>query len=373
MTRAPIRIYYDGDADRSRLKGRTFAIIGYGSQGHAHALNLTESGATVVVGLRPEGKSWGQAKAAGLDVRPVAEAADTAHTIMMLVPDQDARTVYERGVAPALSAGKTLMFAHGFNIHYGEITPPAEVDVTMVAPKSPGHLVRSEFQAGRGVPALVAVHQDPSGEALANALAYASGIGCTRAGVIETSFREETETDLFGEQAVLCGGVTALVKAGFETLVQAGYRPEMAYFECLHELKLIVDLMYRGGLQFMRHSISDTAEYGDYTRGPRVITEETRAAMRRILEAVRDGSFAREWLDENRAGRTNFDRLRQQDRDHEIEQVGARLREMMPWSEEGKLQARAAGQRGSGAEPDKAEKGKKKVQRPRRPTHPLPR
>ncbi|HEY9015342.1 MAG TPA: ketol-acid reductoisomerase [Gemmatimonadales bacterium] len=376
MTRGPIRIYYDSDADRKRLKGRTFAIIGYGSQGHAHALNLTESGASVVVGLRPEGKSWEQAKAAGLRVLPVAEAAERAQTIMMLVPDQDARAVYESGVAPALSAGKTLMFAHGFNIHYGEITPPDGVDVTMVAPKSPGHLVRSEFQAGRGVPALVAVHQDPSGEALANTLAYASGIGCTRAGVIETSFREETETDLFGEQAVLCGGVTALVKAGFETLTQAGYRPEMAYFECLHELKLIVDLMYRGGLQFMRYSISDTAEYGDYTRGPRVITEETRAAMRKILEAVRDGSFAREWLDENRSGRTNFDRLRQQDRDHEIERVGARLREMMPWSEEGKRVSGEAGKRGGGEVVENAgkpENAKKKAARPRRPTHPLPR
>jgi ketol-acid reductoisomerase len=275
-------------------------------------------------------------------VRPVAVAAAAADTIMMLVPDQDARSIYDRDVAPALAAGKTLMFAHGFNIHYGEITPPAGVDASMVAPKSPGHLVRSEYEAGRGVPALVAVHQDASGEALANALAYAGGIGCTRAGVIETSFREETETDLFGEQAVLCGGVTALVKAGFETLTAAGYRPEMAYFECLHELKLIVDLMYRGGMQFMRHSISDTAEYGDYTRGPRLITEETRAEMRRILTEVQDGTFAREWLEENREGRRNFDRLRQEDRDHLIEQVGARLRAMMPWAEEGKAQAGAA-------------------------------
>jgi ketol-acid reductoisomerase len=240
------------------------------------------------------------------------------------------------------------MFAHGFNIHYGEITPPAGVDVTMVAPKSPGHLVRSEFEAGRGVPGLVAVHQDASGQALTNALAYAAGIGCTRAGVIETSFREETETDLFGEQAVLCGGVTALVKAGFETLTTAGYRPEMAYFECLHELKLIVDLMYRGGLEFMRYSISDTAEYGDYTRGPRLVTEETRAEMRRILEEVQNGSFAREWLDENRAGRPTFERLRQQDREHLIEQVGKQLRAMMPWAEEGK---RSAGQSAAPKEP----------------------
>jgi ketol-acid reductoisomerase len=365
---APVRVYYDADADRSQLTGRTIAIIGYGSQGHAHALNLRESGARVVVGLRQNGGSWGRAEAAGLDVRPVAQAADEADVIMMLVPDQDARVIYDADVAPGLRAGKTLMFAHGFNIHYGEIVPPAGVDVSMVAPKSPGHLVRSEFQAGRGVPALVAVHQDASGKALADALAYAAGIGCTRAGVIETSFREETETDLFGEQAVLCGGVTALVKAGFETLTEAGYRPEMAYFECLHELKLIVDLMYRGGLQFMRYSISDTAEYGDYTRGPRVITDETRAAMQEILEAIQNGSFAREWLAENRAGRANFDRLRQQDRDHEIERVGARLRAMMPWSEEGRGSG-TAGQGGGGAESS----GKKAAKRPRRPVHPLPR
>ncbi|HEY7482164.1 MAG TPA: ketol-acid reductoisomerase, partial [Gemmatimonadales bacterium] len=326
MSQESLRVYYDADTDRARLDGRTFAIVGYGSQGHAHALNLRDSGATVIVGLRAGSKSAERARAARLDVRPVAGAAAAADTIMMLVPDQDARAVYEADVAPGLARGKTLMFAHGFNIHYGEIAPPAGVDVSMVAPKSPGHLVRSEYEAGRGVPGLVAVHQDASGQALANALAYAGGIGCARAGVIETTFREETETDLFGEQAVLCGGVTALVKAGFETLTSAGYRPEMAYFECLHELKLIVDLMYRGGMQFMRYSISDTAEYGDYTRGPRVITEQTRAEMRRILEQVQDGSFAREWLAENRAGRPNFERLRQEDRDHLIEQVGARLR-----------------------------------------------
>jgi ketol-acid reductoisomerase len=376
----PVRVYYDADADRSRLDGRTFAIIGYGSQGHAHALNLRESGADVVVGLRRGGGSWERASAAGLDVRTVAEAADSADVIMMLVPDQDARAIYEGGVVQGLRPGKTLMFAHGFNVHYGEILPPDGVDVSMVAPKSPGHLVRSEFEAGRGVPGLVAVHQDASGEALANALAYASGIGCTRAGVIETSFREETETDLFGEQAVLCGGVTALVKAGFETLTAAGYRPEMAYFECLHELKLIVDLIYRGGLQFMRYSISDTAEYGDYTRGPRVITEETRAEMRRILDAIQDGSFAREWLAENRAGRANFERLRKADHDHEIERVGAELRAMMPWSEEGKRGSGEARKRGS-AKAEKREKhapsgseGTEKKQRgPRRPAHPLPR
>jgi ketol-acid reductoisomerase len=362
---APVRVYYDSDADRRLLAGRTFAVIGYGSQGHAHALNLRESGAEVVVGLRQDGQSWDRARAAGLDVRPVRDAAHVANVIMMLVPDQDARAIYEAGVVQGLRPGKTLMFAHGFNIHYGEIVPPQGVNVSMVAPKSPGHLVRSEFEAGRGVPGLVAIHQDESGHALPNALAYAAGIGCTRAGVIQTSFREETETDLFGEQAVLCGGVTALVKAGFETLTRAGYRPEMAYFECLHELKLIVDLMYRGGLQFMRHSISDTAEYGDYTRGPRVITDETRAAMQRILEAVQDGSFAREWLAENRSGRPNFERLRRQDRDHEIERVGAQLRGMMPWSEEGKAK---------GAEKaETTEQAEKAQRRPRRPTHPLPR
>ena len=345
MTHDPIRVFYDPDADRERLSGRTIAIIGFGSQGHAHALNLRDSGARVIVGLRPNGGSWERGRAAGLDVRPVGAAAAQADVTMMLVPDQDARAVYEADIAGALKPGKTLMFAHGFNIHYGEIAPPSGVDVTMVAPKSPGHLVRSEYEAGRGVPALVAVHQDASGNALANAVAYAAMIGCARAGVIETSFREETETDLFGEQAVLCGGVTALVKAGFETLVAAGYRPEMAYFECMHELKLIVDLMYRGGMQFMRYSISDTAEYGDYTRGPRLITEETRAEMRRILQEVQNGNFAREWLEENRAGRPSFDRLRQADRDHEIERVGAKLRAMMPWLEGGQ----SAGQQGSGA------------------------
>jgi ketol-acid reductoisomerase len=371
MRNPPVRVYYDADADRSRLSGRTFAVIGYGSQGHAHALNLTESGAEVIVGLRRAGASWDRAKAAGLDVRPVAEAASQADVIMMLVPDQDGRAIYESGVAAGLRSGNTLMFAHGFNIHYGEIAPPKDVDVTMVAPKSPGHLVRSEYEAGRGVPGLVAVHQDASGGALANALSYAAGIGCTRAGVIETSFREETETDLFGEQAVLCGGVTALVKAGFETLTQAGYRPEMAYFECLHELKLIVDLMYRGGLGFMRHSISDTAEYGDYTRGPRIITDETRAEMRRILEAIQDGSFAREWLAESRAGRPNFERIRQADKDHEIERVGAELRAMMPWSEEGKKRGSGeAGTQGRTSTPEKASQPKRP---PRFPASPLPR
>src|SRR2546422_6146695 len=263
MTTPTVRAFYDSDADRRRLNGRVIAVIGYGSQGHAHALNLKESGAKVMVGLRPDGASWQRAVAAGLDVRPMAEAAAAADIIMMLVPDQEARALYESAVAPALRPGKTLMFAHGFNVHFKEIVAPAGVDVSMIAPKSPGHLVRSEYEAGRGVPALVAVHRDASGHALEDALAYAAGIGCPRAGVLETTFREETETDLFGEQAVLCGGVTALIKAGFETLTNAGYAPEIAYFECLHELKLIVDLMYRGGMGFMRRSISDTAEYGD--------------------------------------------------------------------------------------------------------------
>ena len=267
-------------------------------------------------------------------MRSVADAARAADIIMLLVPDQDMREIYESGVAPGLSAGKTLLFAHGFNIHFGEIKPPADVDVAMIAPKSPGHLVRSEYEAGRGVPGLVAIHQDATGHALQDALAYAAGIGCTRAGVIQTSFREETETDLFGEQAVLCGGATALVKNG--------YSPEMAYFECLHELKLIVDLMYRGGMGFMRHSISDTAEYGDYTRGPRIITDETRREMQRILDEIRSGAFAREWLAENRAGRPNFERMRTADRDHLLEKTGRALRVMMPWSEEGKAAAAKA-------------------------------
>ncbi len=369
MSHDPVRVYYDADADRRRLSTRVFAVIGYGSQGHAHALNLRESGARVIVGARAGGRSADAARAAGLDVLSVAEAASAADTIMLLVPDQDMRAVYEGDIGPAIGPGKTLMFAHGFNIHFGEIAPPAGVDVTMVAPKSPGHLVRSEYQAGRGVPALVAVHQDASGHALADALSYAAGIGCTRAGVIETSFREETETDLFGEQAVLCGGVTALVKAGFETLTAAGYRPEMAYFECLHELKLIVDLMYRGGMQFMRYSISDTAEYGDYTRGPRLITDETRAEMRRILDEIQDGRFAREWLAENRAGRPQFERLRQVDRDHEIEQVGKVLRAMMPWLDPGQGGG-GEGQRGSTGAP---EGSRERGVSPRRPAAPLPR
>jgi ketol-acid reductoisomerase len=337
-----LRVYYDADANPARLAGRTIAVIGFGSQGHAHALNLKESGHAVIVGLRPGGASWARAEAAGLDVRSVADAAAAADIIMVLVPDQDMRAIYEGGIQQGLRKGKTLLFAHGFNIHFGEITPPADVDVAMIAPKSPGHLVRSEYEGGRGVPGLVAVHQDASGNALADALAYAAGIGCTKAGVIQTTFKDETETDLFGEQAVLCGGATALVKAGFETLTEAGYPPEMAYFECLHELKLIVDLMYRGGMSFMRYSISDTAEYGDYTRGPRIVTDETKAEMRKILEEIRSGQFAREWLEENRKGGPNFRRMRAQDKDHLLERTGRELRAMMPWSEEGKAAARQA-------------------------------
>ena len=331
-----VRIYYEADTDRARLQNKTFAIIGYGSQGHAHALNLKESGARVIVGLRPNGASWKRASDDGLEVRPVADAAKAADVIMMLVPDTEQRAVYETAILPALSAGKTLMFAHGFNIHFGEIKPPSNVDVSMIAPKSPGHLVRSEYQGGRGVPGLVAIHQDASGQALQNALAYATGIGCARAGVLETTFAEETETDLFGEQAVLCGGVTALIQAGFDTLTEAGYAPEMAYFECLHELKLIVDLIYRGGLGFMRWSISDTAEYGDLTRGERVITPAVRAEMKQLLADIRSGAFAKEWIAEARAGAPRFNELRKKAKEHQIEQVGARLRSMMPWTEEGK-------------------------------------
>ena len=331
-----VRVFYEADTDRARLQGRVFAIIGYGSQGHAHAQNLRDSGARVVVGLRPGGPSWQRATGDGLEVRTIPDAARQGDVIMMLVPDQEARGVYESDVAPALKPGKTLMFAHGFNIHFGEIVPPAEVDVSMIAPKSPGHLVRSEYQAGRGVPALVAVHQDASKAALQNALAYSTGIGCARAGVIATTFAEETETDLFGEQAVLCGGVTALVQTGFETLTEAGYSPEMAYFECLHELKLIVDLIYRGGLGFMRHSISDTAEYGDLTRGSRVISPAVREEMRRLLADIRSGAFAKEWIAECRAGAPRFNELRRAAKQHPIEKVGAQLRAMMPWTEEGR-------------------------------------
>jgi ketol-acid reductoisomerase len=335
-----MNIYYDKDADLSIIQAKKVAVIGYGSQGHAQANNLKDSGVEVTVGLRAGSSSQAKAESAGLAVQPIEDAVKGADLVMMLAPDEHQARLYQNQIEPNLKEGATLAFAHGFNIHFQQIVPKADLSVIMIAPKGPGHLVRSTYSQGGGVPMLIAIDRDASGQAKELALSYAAAIGGARAGVIETSFREETETDLFGEQAVLCGGVTALVKAGFETLTSAGYRPEMAYFECLHELKLIVDLMYRGGMQFMRHSISDTAEYGDYTRGPRLITEETRAEMRRILEQVQDGSFAREWLAENRAGRPNFDRLRQEDRDHLIEQVGAQLRAMMPWSEEGKTARR---------------------------------
>jgi len=325
------KVYYDSDADLSRIKGKKVAIVGYGSQGHAHALNLKESGVEVMIGLPASSKSRAKAEAAGLKVGTVAEAAAACDVIMILAPDTSQQAIYQESIAPHLEAGKTLMFAHGFNIRYGTIDPPADVDVTMVAPKGPGHRVRETYQEGGGVPALVAVHRDASGQALANALAYASAIGAGRAGILETTFTEETETDLFGEQAVLCGGVSALVKAGFETLVEAGYQPEVAYFECLHELKLIVDLMYRGGLRYMRHSISDTAEYGDYVSGPRVVTPAVKTEMAKILGEIRDGTFARNWIKENASGRPNFHATRAKERDHQIENVGAKLRQMMPF------------------------------------------
>jgi ketol-acid reductoisomerase len=325
------QLYYDSDADLGRLKNRAIAIIGFGSQGHAHALNLADSGLDVRVGLHPSSKSVEKAERAGLRVTTVTQAADEAELTMVLTPDTVQPAIYCDEILPALRAGKTLMFAHGFNIRYGQITPPAGVDVSMVAPKAPGHRVREVFRDGGGVPALVAVHQDASGHALDDALAYAKGIGCTRAGVLRTTFSEETETDLFGEQAVLCGGVSALVKAGFETLVEAGYQPEVAYFECMHELKLIVDLFYQGGLNYMRYSVSDTAEYGDYVAGPRLVDDRTRATMRSLLANIQSGAFAEEWIEENRQGRPNFNRLRERDVNHPVERVGRELRRMMPF------------------------------------------
>ena len=325
------KIYYDKDADPEIIKGKKVAVIGYGSQGHAHALNLKDNGVEVRVGLRPGSKSQPKAEADGLTVLPVSEAAEWADVVMVLAPDTAQAAIYEAEIAPHMKAGKTLMFAHGFNIRYGTITPPADVDVSMVAPKAPGHRVREVFTEGGGTPCLLAVHQDASGEAKVQALSYAYGIGGTRAGVLETTFSEETETDLFGEQAVLCGGVSALVKAGFETLVEAGYQPELAYFECLHELKLIVDLMYRGGLNYMRYSVSDTAEQGDYTAGPRIITEETKFEMSKMLKEIQDGTFAHNWIAENEAGRPWFNQQRRLGQDHLIEKVGAELRQMMPF------------------------------------------
>ncbi len=322
---------YDDDADLGLLDGKTVAIIGYGSQGHAHALNLKDSGVNVVVGLREDSSSLAQAREQGLEVLPIAEAASRGEIVMMLVPDELHRQVWEQDVRDGVAEGNMLLFGHGFSVHYEEVDPPSGVDVALVAPKGPGHLVRRQFQEGSGVPGLIAVDQDASGNARALALAYARGIGCTRGGVIETSFKDETETDLFGEQAVLCGGASELVQAGFETLVQAGYDPQMAYFECLHELKLIADLMYEKGLAGMRYSISNTAEYGDYTRGKRVITDDTRRRMKEILEEIQSGQFAREWIAENRAGQENFLRMRSEQAGTEIETVGGELRSHMDW------------------------------------------
>lgn len=324
-------IYYDSDVDLGLLDEHKIAIIGFGSQGHAHALNLKDSGCDVRVGLYPGSKSWPIAEEAGLRVLPVAKAAAEADIIMMLVPEHVQPGLYKEQIAPTMGEGDTLMFAHGFNIRYYQIVPSKSVDVSMIAPKAPGHRVREIFPQGQGTPALVAVYQDVSGHAKETALAYAKGIGCTRAGVLETTFAEETETDLFGEQAVLCGGVSALIKAGFETLVEAGYQPEIAYFECMHELKLIVDLIQQGGLSYMRYSVSDTAEHGDYTGGPRIITEDTREEMRYMLSEIQDGTYAREWILENQAGRPFFNSMRRSEQNHLIEVVGRKLRAMMPW------------------------------------------
>lgn len=325
-----MRIYYEQDASLDYLKGKRVAIIGYGSQGHAQAQNLRDSGVDVIIGLR-EGKSWQKAKEDGFEVYSVSDAVAKADLIQLLLPDEQQGRVYQNEIKPFMKKGATLVFSHGFNIHYGQIVPEPDSDVIMIAPKSPGHLVRRTFQEGAGVPGLLAVYQDVSGQAKLKALAYAKGIGCTRAGVIETTFQEETETDLFGEQAVLCGGVSELVKAGFDTLTANGYQPEIAYFECLHELKLIVDLMYEGGLSYMRYSISDTAQYGDFMTGKRIITEETRKEMQKVLNEIKSGKFAKEWILENQVGRPVFNAINKQEQAHPIEQVGAKLREMMPF------------------------------------------
>jgi len=324
-------IYYDRDADLELLKGKKIAIIGYGSQGHAHALNLKDNGCDVRVGLYKGSRSWAVAEKAGLTVKTTAEACAESDIIMILAPDTVQAALYASDIKPHLTAGKMLMFAHGFCIHYGQIIPPEDVDVTMIAPKAPGHRVREVFVDGQGTPGLLAVYQDATVNAKQLALAYGKGIGCARAGIIETTFAEETETDLFGEQAVLCGGVSALIKAGFQTLVDAGYQPEIAYFECLNELKLIVDLIYQGGLSYMRYSISDTAEHGDYYAGPRIVTDETRKAMQQLLDDIQDGTYAREWLLENQAGRPSFNLIRKREQNQLIEQVGRQLRAMMPW------------------------------------------
>ena len=325
------KILYDADANPDALAGKTIAILGYGSQGHAHALNLKESGHDVVVGLRPDSSSRAKAEEAGLEVVDIADAASRGDIVMVLLPDEKQGEIWSSDIADGIAPGNLLMFGHGFAIHFGEIDAPAGVDVAMVAPKGPGHLVRRQYEEGKGVPCLLAVHQDDSGNAGELALAYASGIGGGRAGIIQTTFKDECETDLFGEQAVLCGGATELVRAGFETLVEAGYDPRLAYFETLHELKLIVDLMYEKGIQGMRYSISNTAEYGDMTRGPRVVTDETRAAMKAILGEIQSGEFAKEWIAENRAGAENFNRLRDEAKGHQVETVGKELRSMMPW------------------------------------------
>lgn len=330
------KIFYAKDCDLSFLKGKTVAIIGYGSQGHAHALNLHESGVDVIVGLYEGSKSWAKAEAAGLKVMVAAGAAKAADIIMILINDEKQADLYKQSIEPNLTAGKTLAFAHGFNIHYGQIVPPSDVDVIMVAPKGPGHTVRSEYVAGKGVPCLFAVHQDATGNAQKTALAYAAGIGGSRAGVLETTFRQETETDLFGEQAVLCGGVTALMKAGFETLVEAGYDPQNAYFECIHEMKLIVDLIYQGGFKYMRYSVSDTAEYGDYITGPKIITEETKKAMKAVLKDIQDGTFARDFITENKMGRAHFSAMRRLEAEHQLEKVGEELRKMYSWHDDNK-------------------------------------
>lgn len=327
------KIYYEQDANLELLSGKKVAVIGYGSQGHAHALNLMESGVDVRVGLYVGSKSWEKAEAAGLRVRTVSDAVKESDLIMILLPDEKQAAVYKDYIEPNLSEGNVLMFAHGFNIHYGQIIPPVNVDVVMVAPKGPGHTVRSQYQEGRGVPCLIAIYQNYSGKSKEYALAYAKGIGGARAGILETTFKDETETDLFGEQAVLCGGVTELIKAGFETLVEAGYSPENAYFECLHEMKLIVDLICQGGLSYMRYSISDTAEYGDYSVGKRIITDDTRREMKNVLREIQEGIFARNWILENQAKRPAFNAIRRREKEHPIEKVGEELRRMMSWTD----------------------------------------
>jgi len=342
-------IYHDNDADLSLIQAKNVAIIGYGSQGHAHALNLRDSGVRVRVGLHAGSKSRAKAEAAGLTVNSVADAAKWGDVIMVLIPDTSQAAVYRASILPNLTPGKMLMFAHGFNVRFGTLELPQSIDITMVAPKAPGHRMREVFTEGAGTPSLLAIHQDATGKAKPLALSYAKGIGATRAGVIETTFAEETETDLFGEQTVLCGGVSALVKAGFETLVEAGYQPEIAYFECLHELKLIVDPIYQGGLNYMRYSVSDTAEHGDYTGGPRIVTEETRKAMRQILKDIQDGTYARRWINENEAGRPWFTKQRIQEQNQLIEQVGERLRAMMPFLKPVNIEKEEPAPRGSKA------------------------